>query len=437
MAGQYEYVLGMDCGTTNIKAVALRNDGSVVAEASRPSRFLNPGPQMQEQDAAEWWGNASEIFHTIAVQLGPEAVKHIRGICVSSHTVTMLPVDSGGEPLRLAMTYQDGRSAHELAEIVQAVGKERYVRIVGSQPSVAFLPGKLLWYRRNEPEKYDRTAFFLQASSYINYKLTGVISADIDLALRTQCMDINTLDWSEEIASATGVDLKKLPSVCKVDEIIGTVTAEAARECGLIPGIPVLAGCSDAMASMHTIGMSRLGEAGESSGTTSLVFVGSDVRSAPDVPVVTRPCAIEGMPWVFDAPIQSSGAALKWFIDRFAAEERADAAARGVSVYDLLNERALEAVPGSRGLFFFPYLLGERAPLWNDYASGMFIGMRMDLTRAELIRAVFEGTAYALRHVMETVKAEGAKADLLRVCGGGAFGEERDRPPASRGRRRV
>ena len=171
---------------------------------------------------------------------------------------------------------------------------------------------------------------------------------------------------------------------------------------------------------MYATGLSRLGEAGESSGTTSLVFVGSDVKSAPDIPVVTKPCAIDGMPWVFDAPIQTSGAALKWFIETLGAEEREYAAAHEKNIYTYLNELALESAPGSNGLFFFPYLLGERAPLWNEYARGMFIGMDMDMKRSDLIRSVFEGTAYALRHVMETVKASGAKAKVLRICGGGA-----------------
>ena len=197
-------------------------------------------------------------------------------------------------------------------------------------------------------------------------------------------------------------------------------TEKAAKETGLVAGIPVVAGCSDAMASMHATGMSRLGEAGESSGTTSLVFVGSDKKSAPDIPVVTKPCAIDGMPWIFDAPIQTSGAALKWFIETMAAEERAYAEAHDKNIYTYLNELALESKAGSNGLFFFPYLLGERAPLWNEYARGMFIGMGMDMKRSDLVRSVFEGTAYALRHVMETVKESGAKAKILRICGGGA-----------------
>lgn len=415
------YLLGMDCGTTNIKAIILGEDGTVVAEAGRPSKFMVPGPNMQEQDANEWWENTKEIFQSLALQAGAEVVRRIRGISISSHTVTMLPVDAQGNPLRNALTYQDNRSAVELHYIVDTIGFDRFVKIVGGQPVVAFLPNKILWFKKNEPELFAKTHAFLQASSYINYKLTGKMTTDIDQATRTQCLDISTMEWSKEIGDVIGVDLDRMiPAPRLVDEIVGFVTDEAAELTGLASGIPVIAGCSDAMASMHATGMSRLGEAGESSGTTSLVFVGSDIKSAPDIPVVTRPCSIEGMPWIYDAPIQTSGAALKWFIDTMAAEERAYAEANDKNIYTYLNELALESKPGSNGLFFFPYLLGERAPIWNEYSRGMFIEMGMDMKRSDLTRSVFEGTAYALRHVIETVKETGAKAELLRICGGGA-----------------
>lgn len=269
----------MDCGTTNIKAIIMGEDGSVVAEDSRPSRFLNPGPDMQEQDANEWWINTVDIFRTITAKAGHDIVKRIRGISISSHTVTMLPVDKDGNPLRNAVTYQDNRSATELHYIVDKIGFERFVDIVGGQPAVAFLPNKILWYKKNEPELFAETKCFLQASSFINMKLTGKMTMDIDQASRTQCLDISTMEWSKEIGDVIGVDLDEmLPKPRLVDEIIGFVTDEAANATGLISGTPVVAGCSDAMASMYATGLSRLGEAGESSGTTSLVFVGSDKK---------------------------------------------------------------------------------------------------------------------------------------------------------------
>ncbi|MCD8020019.1 MAG: carbohydrate kinase [Clostridiales bacterium] len=415
------YLLGMDCGTTNMKAILLRGDGKIVATASRRSTTYSPGTDMQEQDACEWWDNAVEIFRELNIKAGPEIIHRVQGIAISSHTVTLLPLDHEGWPLRKALTCQDNRSSAELESILQQMGLERFVQIVGGQPSPAFLPNKILWFKNREPELFARTDCLLQASSYINFRLTGEKTTDIDQAVRTQCLDVNTMEWSEEIGKILGVDLNKLlPKPVPVDEIIGTVTEKAAKETGLVAGIPVLAGCSDALASMYATGMSRLGEAGESSGTTSLIFVGSDIQSAPDIPGATKPSPTQGMPWIADPPHQASGASIKWFIETMAAEEQEYAKANDKNVYTYLNEMALEAEPGCRGLFYFPYLLGEKAPLWNSYAKGMLIGLGMDTTRNELVRSVFEGTAYAIRHVMETVKESGAKANVLRICGGGA-----------------
>lgn len=422
----------MDCGTTNMKAVILADDGSVVAKASRPTVTLAPFAGAQEQDADQWWKDATAIFQELSEKAGKEVTDRLKGISISSHTVSLLPVDAVGRPLRNAILYSDIRSAEELKEIAHKVGRSRFVSLVGGQPSVAFLPNKILWFRRQEPELFDRTAYFLQASSYLNYKLTGVFSSDLDQATRTQCLDISKGQWSSEIGAAIGVDLeKRLPLLCQIDDIIGNVTEEAAALTGLKAGIPVIAGCSDAMASMYAAGMSRLGDAVESSGTSSLLFAGSRTKSAPDVPVVTRPCAIHDIPWIFDAPVTTTGAALKWFITRFALEEREEAKRQGKDIYSYLNELALDAEPGSSGLYFFPYLSGERAPLWNDHAKGMFIGLDMNTKRCDLVRSVFEGTSYALRHVMETVKRSGAKVDVLRVCGGGARSNAWNRIKAS------
>ncbi|MDR1018239.1 MAG: carbohydrate kinase [Lachnospiraceae bacterium] len=421
MSDEEKYVIGMDIGTTNIKAIIVSGDGNVVAEESRPNKSFTLKGTNVEQDAVLWWDISKDIFNSLIKSVGSSIANNIKGISISSHTVSMLPVDENGNPLRNAIIHQDNRSVEELEYIVDKIGFDRFVNIVGGQPAVAFLPNKILWYKKNEPDLFKKTKSFLQASSYINFKLTGVMSSDIDQATRTQCLDITTMNWSKEIGDVIGVDFDSmLPKLSLVDEIIGYVTEEAGEETGLMPGIPVIAGCSDAYASMHATGMSTLGEVGEASGTSSILFVGSDKKSAPNVPVVTRPCTIEGIPWIFDAPIQTSGAAIKWYIDKFACEEKEFANKNNLNIYDYLNELILASNPGSGGLLFFPYLLGEKAPLWNDYAKGMFIGLNMNTKRSDLARSVFEGTAYAIRHVIETVRKSGAKATALRVCGGGA-----------------
>lgn len=415
------YLIGMDLGTTNVKAILADDNGNVIASASRENHLIFPGPNMVEQSADEWWGNASEIFREITAKAGPEIVSRVRGISISSQTVTLLPVDAEGHPLRGAMIWMDNRSAKEMHYISLTVGHDNFVELTGGQPDVAFLPNKILWFKNNEPELFAKTRAILQASSYVNFKLTGVFSCDMDQAARTQCLNIHTLKWEKEIGDAIGVNLEDiLPEPKQPTEIIGYVTAEAAAETGLISGIPVVAGASDAMTSMYATGLSKLGDASESSGTTSLVFVGSDRMSDCHIPVVTKPCAIEAMPYVFDAPINTSGAAIKWYIESMGEIDRIRADALGKNVYTYINEIAEEVPAGSNGVMFFPYLLGERAPLWNSHARGMFIGMSLDTKHEDFTRAVFEGTAFALRHVIETIKAAGGRADSLRITGGGA-----------------
>jgi xylulokinase len=416
------YLLGIDLGTTNVKALLMAEDGTVVASASKTNQLIFPGPNMVEQDANLWWINTVAILNHITAKAGAEIVKRIRGIAVSSQTVTMLPLAKDGTPLRNAIIWMDTRSAAELQYILDTMGFSKFISTIGAQPDVAFLPNKLLWYKKNEPALFAKTYRIVQASSYINYRLTGTMTMDLDQAARCQCLELTTLTWAKEISDVIGVDLNSiLPQPNKPSDIIGYVTASAAAATGLSSGIPVIAGACDAMASLYATGISRLGEAGESSGTTSLVFVGHDQPSRTDIPIVTKPCSIPGMPYLFDAPINTSGASIKWYLDNLGLAEQEKAKAKSINVYEYLNQLASEVKPGCNGLIYFPYMLGERAPLWNSYAKGMFIGMSLNTQRQDLIRAIFEGTAFALRHVISTIIAAGApKPSCLRITGGGS-----------------
>ena len=415
------YLLGMDLGTTNVKAINMDENGNVIASASRANDLIIPDSNSAEQDANIWWQNVVEILREITNKAGNKLVQKIKGISVSSQTVTMLPVDKNGTPLRNAIIWMDMRSKAQLQYIIDQIGFDRYVSMIGGQPDTGFLPNKILWFKENEPELFSKTHKILQVSSYINYKLTGKMTMDIDQAGKSQCLDISTLQWSDEIGQVIGVDLNQLlPKPQAITDIIGTVSEEAARITGLVSGIPVVAGASDAIASMYAIGLSQIGDAGESSGTSSLVFAGSRAQTPPALPLVAKPCTIGDIPYIFDAPISSSGASLKWYLDTLGQPEIDYAHANNVNIFEHLNQLALQAEPGSNGLIFFPYLSGERAPLWNNYAKGMLIGLSKNTHREEIIRAVFEGTAFALRHVIETITSAGGEASSLRITGGGA-----------------
>ncbi len=415
------YLIGMDIGTTNVKAILMDENGTTVASASRQNHLILPAPGCVEQSADEWWENAAGIFRDIVIQAGPEKMTKLGGICISSQTVTMLPVDREGNAVRNALIWMDSRTSKEMHYISLEVGHDKFEKITGAQPDVAFLPNKMLWFRTQEPELFAKTDCFLQSSSYVNLKLTGERTTDMDQAVRTQCLDINTLQWSKEIGAACGIDFDRyLPAPVAPTTVIGRVTAEASGVTGLPEGTPVCAGASDAFMALYATGLSKLGEAAESSGTSSLVFAGCDHATPVDRPVVAKPCGIPGIPYLFDAPISASGASLKWYLDELGAGEKAEAAANNKNVYDWMNELAASVPAGSNGVIFFPYLLGERAPLWNSHARGMFIGISLDTERASMLRAVFEGTAFSIRHVVETIREAGGQVNSFRIAGGGA-----------------
>ena len=422
MSLKENYLLGIDQGTTNVKANIMDEDGNVIATASRPNTPIIPGLNMVEQDPRQWWDNTRSILKEITAAAGRDVVDRIRGISISSQIISLVPVARDGSPVRNAITYQDTRSAAELDYLVAQLGRDHFAEIIGAPPSVAFLSNKILWYKNHEPENFEKTAWILQANGYLNFQLTGVAAIDLDCASRSQCLDVRTRTWSDELSKIMGLDLNDiLPAPSSITDIIGSVTAKAAEETGLKAGTPVCAGASDAMASMYATGISRIGEVGEASGTTSLLFTGTDKPGHYYDPVVTFPCAIDGMPYLFDAPITTSGAAVKWFLDTWGTQEKADAEKLGINSFEYINRISEPVKPGSDGLMFFPYLLGERAPLWNSYAKGMFIGMTLNSKREHFFRAVFEGTAYAVRHVVETVaKTAGRYPDSLRIAGGGA-----------------
>lgn len=422
MKSNTDFLLGIDLGTTNVKGNIMDSEGNLIATASRSLGKIYPGQNMIEQDPNQWWTSTIAILKYMTALAGDDVVSNIKGISISSQCPTLLPLDENGEPIHNAIIYADGRAVAETERVTEIIGYDKFVEIVGGQPSVAFLPGKVLWLKNHMPKVFEKTKTIMQANSYLNYKLTDALTIDVDTASRTQLMNLSTLDWADEVADALGVNLRELmPPIKKCTDIIGYVTKKAAEETGLCEGIPVVAGCSDAMASMYAIGLSRLGDAGESAGTSSLIFASAPNPSACDVPVVTRPVGLETMPYVYDGPIGTTGAALRWYVEQMGEADIASSIDAGKNIYDYMNKVALKIAPGADGLFFYPYMAGgERAPLWNSHARGMFIGLNLTTDRAHIIRSIFEGTAYALRHVMDSIKDAGGVAENLRITGGGS-----------------
>lgn len=419
-----KYLLGMDIGTTNMKGVLYSETGDKIAFAQCTYEIFHRNQDCAEQKPSDWWNSAVSIFREIINEVDSQVKEQIVAICISSQTPTLLPVTKDGTPLRDAIIWMDKRADQEMKEILQTMGEERYISVTGMLPAVSFLPPKLLWYKKQEKALFEKTACFLQANGYINYKLTNVFSMDLDQASLTQCLNATKGEWSKEIGETIGIALEQyFPKPLKNHQIIGYVTKEAAKETGLPVNMAVVAGSSDAIAAMYASGLTTLGEATEVSGTSSLVFAGTKKLPKDYHSVGGHKCALQEIPYVYNAPISATGASIKWYLKNFGQYEYQLAKEKGRNVYDILNEEALQAKPGSNGLIFFPYMMGERAPLWNNHARGMFIGLSMDSKREDMVRGIFEGTSFALKSVIEECRRNGTKIDKIRVVGGGALSD--------------
>lgn len=419
-----KYLIGLDLGTTNAKGVLYDERGTAIAAAVQSYDTFHEGNKRAEQEAIDWWNATQKILLHITESVDEIVRNSICSICISSQTPTLLPLDIEGNPLRRAIIWMDGRADKELELILDELGRDRYMEITGMIPASSFLPPKLLWYKNHEPELFAKTNCFLQVNGYINYRLTGKLSMDLDQASLTQCLDVKSGSWSEEIEDAVGIKFSDyLPDPVSNTTVIGHVTKEASKVTGLPVGVIVSAGSSDAVAALYASGMTEMGEAVEVSGTSSLVFAGTNVLPEDAKKVSAQRCSLDQIPYVYNVPITATGASVKWYLSCFGNYEEMIFQQQGITVYDSLNQEAMSVSPGSKGLMFFPYLMGERAPLWNDYAKGMFIGLSMETKREDIIRSIFEGTAYALKSVIEEFNKNGTEIRALRVVGGGSLSE--------------
>jgi xylulokinase len=408
-------LLGVDAGTSSVKAVLLdlRGRFCAVCQAEYPLHHIRSG--WVEQEPEDWWqATCHAIRGALAkVEHGPERVL---GMAVSSQAPTLLPLDCAGRPLRPAMIWMDRRAEAEAVRLTELLGAEEIYRITGNRPDAFYVAARLLWLRDHEPEVLKQTWKFVQVNGYINYRLTGRVAMDPAHAVLLQMRDYATGAWSEALCSACGVEPVQFPEVMEAHQIQGEVTAEAAEASGLRAGTPVMAGTVDSPAAVLEAGVAEPGIAVEMTGTSTVVIIPND-RGLTEPALIALPHALPGMHLLLGAMV-SSGGCLRWFRDQFGQAEIQSATEGGADSYDLLTRHAEEIEPGSGGLIFLPYMMGERSPLWHTNARGVFFGLSLATPRAALVRAILEGTAFALRHNVETATRAGAEVREMRSVGG-------------------
>lgn len=404
------YLLGIDISTTGAKALIIDSEGKVISSASTPLTLSTPKPLWSEQDPAEWWDSTVASIKAALEQAGIDGAA-IAGIGLTGQMHGLVLLDKHDEVLRPAILWNDQRTGSQCDEIRKRIGKERLIQITGNDALTGFTAPKILWVQQNEPEVYARVRHILLPKDFIRFKLTGEYAMDRAGGAGTILFDLKARTWSSEVLTKLEMSPEWLPPTFEGTEVTGTVSQETANVTGLAAGTPAVGGGGDQAAQAVGVGAVEPGIIALTVGTSGVVF-------APTPSPLIEPegrlhafChAVPGQ-WHFMGVMLSAAGSLQWYRDTLASEVNFD---------ELVNE-AQDIPPGSEGLFFLPYLTGERTPHPDPLARGAWIGLTVRHTRPHITRAVLEGIAFGLKDCFNLIQGAGLDAiKQVRVSGGGA-----------------
>lgn len=394
--------LGIDVGTSAVKAVLADEAGRIVDQASASLTVQRPGPLQSEQRPADWWSATNRAVLTL--DAGGRAAVRAVGLSGQMHGATLL--DEADQPLRPAILWNDGRSAAECAALEAAVSDSR--AITGNLAMPGFTAPKLMWVRAHEPELFDRIACVLLPKDYVRLRMTGDKASDLSDSAGTLWLDVAARAWSPAMLDACGLTDRHMPALFEGTAATGTLRAELAEAWGMDP-VPVAAGGGDNAAGAAGAGVIARGEAFLSLGTSGVLFLADDAYRPNPAQAVHTFCHCLPDRWHQMSVLLSAASCVDWIARATGA---GDAAALMAEVEDT------DAVPGAA--MFLPYLSGERTPHNDPHAQGVFFGLTHQTGRAELAQAVLEGVAFAFADGLDALAATGAPIEAISVIGGGA-----------------
>jgi len=398
------------------------NTGNAVAwvSASYPTRVLNP--VMLEQAPEDWWKAACGSINRLLKSTGVDPAEVLAIGCTGQFPDLIL-TNKEGDVLRPAIIYSDMRGEKQTEEIFQRLGQGHVTEVTGLPAT--YFPGlpasKILWIRQHEPQIENSVSRIFGTKDFLNFRLTGNCAIDYVEAWWTGLVKALDYTWWDEMLEELGIPRERLGKISKPADIIGEVTEAASKETGLAAGTRVVCGSVDGMCDVVGAGIVEPGITMDSCGTTEIIATSSTEKLAPSIgnSIFCWP-HLENETWVVYTSTATAGASLRWFSDQFAATETAQAAKEGVSVYDILGREAESVEAGSSGLLFWPYLAGEYSPFFDLNARGAFLGIGLDKRREHFIRAILEGVAFSLNHVIETFSELGMETRRIRTAGGGS-----------------
>ena len=401
-----DLVIGVDASTTGCKAIVWDLQGVPVAQGRAEIPLLRPRPEWHEQDARDWWG---ALFQSLRIAMSEVDPDRLAGLCISPQRETFVPVDPRGNPLRNAILWMDVRARSLLPDLESAIGARRFHEVTGKPLSGNLTVLKILWLCQNEPEIYASTSKFLDVAAYLNFKLTGAWGTGWGIADPAGLFDMRGNCWSEEILAFLGLNQHHMPPCYPAGSVVGKVSASAADECSLPPGLPVVVGLGDGQAGGLGLNITHPGECYLSLGTSVVSGTYSE-RYCTDRAFRTMLAGVPGG-YSLETVILGGTYTIDWFMKYFGS---------GSSLEQ--HENTIRILPpGSEGLVLVPFWNSALNPFWDPKASGLVLGWRGHHTPSHLYRAILEGIAYELRRHLEGVRsALGMEINRLVVMGGGS-----------------
>ncbi len=412
--------LGIDIGTSGTKTLAIDERGTILASATAEYPCDHPRPGWSEQHPRLWWDATVETVNRVlaAGKIRPEDVA---GIGLSGQMHGSVFLDEAGQVIRPALLWNDQRTAEECREIEEkAGGREALIRLVANPALTGFTAPKLLWVRRHEPKNWERVRQVLLPKDYVRYRLTGTYATEVSDASGTLLLDVANRRWSRELLEKLQLDPALLPPCYESPEVSGRVSELGAKATGLKAGTPVVGGGGDQPAGAVGNGIVRQGVVSATMGTSGVVFAHADQLGFDPMGRLQRGCHAVPGAWHVMGVVLAAGGSFQWFRNELGKAEVAVAKQRGEDPYFLLTDEAALAGPGAEGLFFLPYLTGERTPHFDPDAKGAWVGLTVRHGRAHLIRSVLEGATFAMRDSLELIREMGVAIEQVRVSGGGA-----------------
>ena len=415
-----DLVVGVDVGSQGTCAQAIGADGVLAVTTYVPHQLSYPQPGWAEQDPSEWLGAVAQALAEVCREVGSARV---RAISFGSQLDGLVPAGADGDPAGPALIWMDRRAGAECDAAASRLDPQRLRTLTGCNLDPGHVAAKIAWLRAHRADQHAAARWFLLPGSFVAWRASGEVAVDPSNASSAMLLDLQTGDWSDEACAAFGIDPGSLAPVRRSDTVLGAVAPWLREAAGLDASTLVVLGCGDEMAATLGAGVFEPGVVCDVMGTAEPVCAVAPAPALdPDGVTEVHPHADPGG-WLLENPGWLSGGAYRWFRDELGSIEAARSAATGADVYELLNDLADGVPAGADGVLWVPALAGATAPEWNADARAGWFGLTAAHGRAHMARALLEGNAFALRDVLEAIRAAGLAPSELVCVAGGARGD--------------